>query len=335
MGIDVEKMEARGDIKGLIKALKDKDETVRGKAAISVDKMGWKPSDDTERAYYLAAKRQWDELTKLGKPAVEPLILCLQGEEVDVLVNAARALGELGDVKAIKQLSFCVISIEAVLMGQMDWHRYDSLVPVVAEALTSIGEPAIELLIKYLKDDSLISGIPTLWALCDIGNRKATETVINWIFSVGPTAPIAPGSFGTPLTYQKEFLSPPDLIRKFIPPNVLPKLLGDYTDLILDIFAWELASYSEDTSQLQLYMSRCSKAVQQLCEIRTPISSNILHKILKIEELDVTFHHDSIQKTWESLDFKGNQQMAKDELRQRGNPRYDPSAYLDERAWKL
>lgn len=330
MGIDVEKMEAKGDVKGLTKALKDKDETVRGKAAVALDNIDWKPGDNTEKAYYLAAKRKWDDLAKLGKPAVNLLISCLKdNDDVDVLVNAARTLGKIGDVKAIEQLGYCIFSIKAGLNGQMDWDRYETLVPVVAEGLASIGKPAVDQFIKYLKGDTLLEGIPILWALCEIGDSKAAEPVIDWIFKVGPLAPIVPGSFGKLLIFQKSYLSPPDLIRVHIPPAVLSKLLGHYTDVILDIFAWRLA-----TEPGQWDVSRCSEALQRLCAIKSTVSSNILHKILSVDMLRVGFQFGTHQSATEYLDFKPQRDMANDELKRRGKPRYNPSAYLNEDAWR-
>ena len=56
----------------LIKALKDENNSVRQRAAEALDKLGWKPEDDTENAYYLAAKKQWYKLVELDKSAIAP-----------------------------------------------------------------------------------------------------------------------------------------------------------------------------------------------------------------------------------------------------------------------
>ena len=296
-----------------------------------------KAREDTERAHHLIANKEWDQLAEIGKPAVKPLISCLEdNDDVDILVPAARTLGRIGGIKAIEQ-HLCVFNVKAALEDRFDWDYYNTWRPIVAEALTSIGKSNVEQLIKFLKekDRLLLHGIPFMWALCEIGDRKATETVVNWLFSVGPVAPIVPGSFGTPLVYQEKFLSPPDLIRMCVPPTVMPKLLGDYTDLILDIFAWELASYSEVADRLQIDISRCSEAIQRLCEIETPISNSILHKVSEIDKVNVGFQYDSVQSRTEYLDFKENQEMAIDELKRRGKPRYDTSVYLNQDAWRI
>lgn len=296
-----------------------------------------KAREDAERAHHLIANKEWDQLAEIGEPAVKPLISCLNdNDDVDILVPAARTLGRIGGVKAIEQ-HLCVINVKAALEDRFDWDYYNTRRPVVAEALTSIGKSNVEQIIKFLKENDrlLLYGIPFMWALCEIGDRKATETVVNWLFGVGPVAPIVPGSFGTPLVYQKKFLSPPDLIRMCVPPTVMPKLLGDYTDLILDIFAWELASYSEVADRLQFDISRCSEAIQRLCEIKTPISNNILHKVSEIDKVNVGFQYGSVQSRTEYLDFIENREMAIDELKRRGKPRYDPSVYLNQDAWRI
>ena len=67
-------------VKPLIQALKDEYDSVRREAAETLGKMGWQPKDNFERAYYLFAKEEWDELVEIGEPAVESLIQALKYE---------------------------------------------------------------------------------------------------------------------------------------------------------------------------------------------------------------------------------------------------------------
>ncbi|MEM4245626.1 MAG: HEAT repeat domain-containing protein, partial [Candidatus Nanoarchaeia archaeon] len=98
------------------------------------------PKDDEEKIWYFIAKKKWDEcvkfgelavgsliaalkdksgdkdasnnvrkgaaraLSKLGKPAVDTLIAALNDQNSDVRREAARALGLIGDVKAVPAL---------------------------------------------------------------------------------------------------------------------------------------------------------------------------------------------------------------------------------------
>lgn len=298
-----------------------------------------KAREDAERAQALIENKEWDQVVEIGKPAVKPLISCLEENyALDVVIPATRTLGRIGDAKAIDQLQYFYqratlpkpLSIEPT---GYDWDYYNALMPVVAEALTNIGKSDVEQFTKFVKKDWVfLSGIPFIWALCEIGDRKATEDVLNWMFRVERIAPVLPGSFGTPLLYQEKLLSHSDIIRKCIPPTVLPKLLGDYSDLILDTFAWELVSFSEEPDSIQVDVSRCSGAIQRLCEIKTPISNNILHMISKIDSFNVCYQHESETAY---VDFEPFQQVTKEELKNRGNPPYNPSTYLEEEMWKL
>lgn len=338
----VEKLVEKRDVKGLVKVLLGKDvwlgedETVREEAAVALDKIGWDPSDDTEKAYYLAAKRKWDELARIGarigKPAVKPLILYLGSEEVDVRVNTIRTLGEIGNAETINDLVSCPYNVASHELNEDNWRLYGSLVPVIAKALASIGKSDVKPLIEVLKDVqySTLAGIPILWALCEIGDRKAIEAIVDWIFSVGQLLPMY---VTTPISIIKisenEFrpISPSNLIRMFVSQETLQKLLGKYTDLILDIFTWV---HTIESGQWDI-ISKCNKAIQSLCMIKTPISSNILHKVSKIDSVCV----DWIGYDKSYIDFEPFTQMAKDELKHRDNPRYDPAVYLNQDAWRI
>ncbi len=91
-------------INPLINALKDKDSYIRLQAAAALDKIGWKSKGGKENVYYLIAKTKWIEISKIGKLAVSPLIQTLKYGELDLRYNAAKALGEIGDKRALEPL---------------------------------------------------------------------------------------------------------------------------------------------------------------------------------------------------------------------------------------
>jgi hypothetical protein len=86
---NVEKMKAKGDVGGLIKALKDKDGDVRDAAARALGKMKWKPENDTEKAWYLAAKSDRKKLIKSGKPKVEKHY-SVRGKQGRIIIKCSR-----------------------------------------------------------------------------------------------------------------------------------------------------------------------------------------------------------------------------------------------------
>jgi HEAT repeat protein len=101
-------------VKPLINALKDKDSYIRLEAAGALDKMGWKSEGGKQNIYYLIAKAKWDEVSKIGKLAVLPLIQALKYGELDLRYNAADALGKIGDKRALKQLNLSLKDEEQV-----------------------------------------------------------------------------------------------------------------------------------------------------------------------------------------------------------------------------
>lgn len=129
-------------VKLLIQALKDKEHDVQKGAAKILDKLGWKPGDDKEKAQYLIAKQEWDELAKLGEPAIEPLIQALKDDYI--LSDAARALGAIRNARAVEPLN-------QALKDNNSNYKY-GIRCVLVEALGMIGKPAIEVLIQALKD---------------------------------------------------------------------------------------------------------------------------------------------------------------------------------------
>ncbi|MGB2842281.1 MAG: HEAT repeat domain-containing protein [Halobacteriota archaeon] len=128
-------------VEPLIHALKDEDSDVRKRVTVALDKIGWTPGDDTERSHYLIAKKEWAELTRLGEPAVEPLIQALEDESWEVRKRAAEVLGKIGDARAVEPL------IQALK------DEYWNVNKKAEEALGEIGEPAVEPLIQALKDE--------------------------------------------------------------------------------------------------------------------------------------------------------------------------------------
>lgn len=112
-GPSIKKMEKKGDIEGLSQALRHERSSTREKAAFALDRLAWKPQDDVNKAWYFAAKRNWQELTELGEPALPPLVLAMRHSEEGVRIVA-------GD------------TLEKIALSNSD-----SAVPLLCEALTN------------------------------------------------------------------------------------------------------------------------------------------------------------------------------------------------------
>jgi len=124
------------------------------RATEALDQLGWIPKDDSEKTRYLIAKKQWDELVKLGVPAVGSLIETLEDEDINidcgatiresvaVREGAAEALGKIRDKRAVEPLT-------NALKDGLSHVRY-----YAARALGEIGDPrAIGPLTQALKDN--------------------------------------------------------------------------------------------------------------------------------------------------------------------------------------
>ena len=145
LGPDVKKLTRRRDIAGLFRLLEHKDPQVQYEAAEALGNLG----DETAVGPLINALKRdefsgvrWkaaEALSKIGNPAVEPLIATLQYPDDDVRWKAAIALGEIGNPDAIEPLIQLLSDDDRFVRSR------------AAHALSMIGEPAVPPLIHALK----------------------------------------------------------------------------------------------------------------------------------------------------------------------------------------
>lgn len=99
----------------LVEALEDEDVRVRTEAARALQELSWRPKDPSHKASYLIARKDWDELVRLGRPAVGSLVKVLKDKEPGVREKAARTLGEMGDVAAVESLTESLEDTESIV----------------------------------------------------------------------------------------------------------------------------------------------------------------------------------------------------------------------------
>ena len=125
----------------LKQALCDRDPSVRDDVAGILRSRGWKPKNDAEQALYLIAQEKWDEVIKLGEPAVKPLIQALDYDFYSTgRYEAAEALGNTGGplasealIQALRDQDWFLRATAAVSLGKMRDQR--TLEPLI-NALT-------------------------------------------------------------------------------------------------------------------------------------------------------------------------------------------------------
>ena len=142
---DIEKMEERKDVNGLIKALIHKNPEIRKLAASALG------------SYDIRDAR-----------AVEPLITLLNDEDLETRKQAATTLGYIGRAKAVGPLIEALKDINSGI-------REDA-----AYALGSIGNKrAVEPLIETLKDVDYDLLIYAIGALEELGDKRAIEPLFD------------------------------------------------------------------------------------------------------------------------------------------------------------
>ena len=207
---NVEKMKAKRDVKGLIKALSYKKyqataglresegREVRQEAAWALAQLGdaravgpliaTLKDNDSERNVLAEVA---GGLVKIGVPAVEPLIAALKDGDANMHAWAARVLGKIGDARAVEPLIAALKDSEAHVresaakaLEKMGW-RPDQDETGAAywvanqqwDKCAAIGAPAVVLLITALKDgDFCVRGAAS--ALGQIGDARAVKPLI-------------------------------------------------------------------------------------------------------------------------------------------------------------
>jgi HEAT repeat protein len=149
-----------------------------------LDKLGWVPETDGQRAAYLIAVEDWESLVEWGGAAVEPLIEALSDENHcrntlyirSLRAAAAEALGKIGDARAVEPL--------IGMLGDEDSDvRYDA-----AEALGKIGDVrAVEPLIKALEEGNPSAATEALAKITEANIKgKEKENVLRFLESDDP-----------------------------------------------------------------------------------------------------------------------------------------------------
>ncbi|MFC1919473.1 HEAT repeat domain-containing protein [Chloroflexota bacterium] len=175
-------LEALGIIGGtkaanaMVQSLQDDSRWIRKAAANSLDKLGLALKPSEELIYYLMAKGQWNRIPPLGDLAVEPCIRALKDDDGQVRQHAAKALGQIGDIRAAGPL--------VALLDDKD----KDVRAAAARSLGNAGdsravEPLIQLLadfqeVKYRVLSQPNPGAAAAEALGKIGDGRAVGPLI-------------------------------------------------------------------------------------------------------------------------------------------------------------
>ncbi len=119
---NIQKMQKKRDVPGLIRALNDKDFFIRDAAAKALTQIGdiqaIKPLVDALKDKN--RNMRWSAATSLGKlgvGGVEQLISCLKDDDPEVRKASAKSLGLIGEAKAVESLAHLLNPTSAILVN--------------------------------------------------------------------------------------------------------------------------------------------------------------------------------------------------------------------------
>ncbi len=170
---DIEKMEAKRDVKGLVKALKNYDSNIRTAASEALVKIGDAHAVEELISVVFKSKeydvhwRAADALAKIGGRAVDALVPALKNSNADIRASVANILGNIGDKRPVDELIALLQDLNADVRA------------VAAEALVKIGDDrAMEGLLAALKSPDGNIRASAAGALAKMKTtHKADETV--------------------------------------------------------------------------------------------------------------------------------------------------------------
>jgi len=116
-------------------------------------------SDDQKKAHdeedAQVRQKASEALGKLGKPAVAPLLACLDEKDPSVRSLAATALGQTHDARAVAPLIAHLVELSGKDVTDEENSAGVNVHDSLRDALVNLGEPAIKPLLERLKDKNV------------------------------------------------------------------------------------------------------------------------------------------------------------------------------------
>ncbi|MHC4579379.1 MAG: HEAT repeat domain-containing protein [Planctomycetota bacterium] len=160
------------------------DEETRAGAMKALARLDWRSTaTDAQKAAYLVAERRWDDAVEVGPAAVEALAAALDNKFWNVRQDAARALGRLGDQRAVaplvKLLSDEYKRARRAAAEALDMLRWRPASPAEEawhlaalerwREAGKLGPDAVPPLLNVLRDADVLAKDEVGHVLCDIG----------------------------------------------------------------------------------------------------------------------------------------------------------------------
>jgi HEAT repeats len=146
---NLEVLKSKQDVKALMKALKHSNATIRLEAATALDDLGWTPSNNVEKSYYLLGKQQWNDLADVSEPAIELLDKKLNyaPNSSNEIKETASFLAEIGNLKAANELIWMLYQVQVNKHGLFTDDTREDIIQSIVQALNKIGKPTVQPLV--------------------------------------------------------------------------------------------------------------------------------------------------------------------------------------------
>lgn len=128
-------------VPALLETMADPRDDVRYDAAILLEKIGWQPNNQAQTILHAFASQQWDNLVKIGAPAIPAFKAALNDTNFYVRTSAVLALGEIGARQSLRMLEIALDDSNSYVRS------------AAARALGLCGEEALDILGHALLDE--------------------------------------------------------------------------------------------------------------------------------------------------------------------------------------
>ncbi|MDT8413648.1 MAG: HEAT repeat domain-containing protein [Vicingaceae bacterium] len=204
---NIDKWEHSKNIKWLSRMLMDVRADIRWRAAVALYAIDWQPKNNKEKAAYLAANLEFEEIDQLGVPAIKSLMLVLHDKESSSShASVIKALGKIGNKRAVPMLIYMLkngenyfgvqmAAIEALekikdkrailpLIDEFKYGASESRYQAVIKALSVFGTKAIVPLIDALRYKGIYTNINRCAALTlgEIGGTKVIAPIVQRLY---------------------------------------------------------------------------------------------------------------------------------------------------------
>lgn len=244
-------------------------------------------------------------LGDLGKKkAIQPLMEIFEEENMYLKLAAIEAIIKLNGFESAKLLLEYLDDPKTYVQHRVIGYLANFKEDQVAESLVAYINK------KGALSESALKAAKTLVAIGNAKGSKGIDSIIDALFT--------------------EMWNNDQLFKQC-------EFFGDYKDLILKSSGYVISDIRQggDSKNYRINYSKYSfDSVNSLCEINTKISSNILHKVLQLKDINVEVGQTCFETLQGKIGYQEERNMAKKELDKRGNPSYEPEIYLQE-DWKI